>query len=241
MSELSIVIPCLSPDDVLPEFMDELSNYLMGNPSDIEIIMVTNENANSNISVATHVQKNYPWLKFRMLQRFGKSNGYGALVRFGLAYSTSRYAVLVSPYGGDDISIITEMLSMIRKGAQVVQTTRYSSPEDAKTVQLRFRIYQHVYRSSTRLLIGHKISDSTYGFKMFDKIFMQSLGLSQNGRSISPEITFKGILAGGRVEYISSGVKPPLSSSNFKLYKEGLGFLWLLFRGLGHRIGIRWF
>lgn len=241
MNELSIIIPCLSSADILPEFIDELSMYLMGNPSDVEVIVVTNENANSNASIAAYVQEKYPWLKFRMLQRFGKCNGFGALVRFGLAYSISCYAVLVSPYGDDDISIITKMLSMIRKGAQVVQTTRYSSRENSKTVQLRYRIYQHIYRFLTRFLIGFKISDSTYGFKMFDRIFIQTLSLTQNGRSVSPEITFKAILAGGNVEYISSGVRPPLSSSNFRLHKEGLGYLWLLIRGLGHRIGIAWF
>ena len=242
MNELSIIIPCLLSADVLPEFIDELSMYLMGNPSDIEIIMVTNENANSNPSVAAYVQKKYPWLKFRILQRFGKSTDYGALVRFGLAYSTSRYAVLVSPYGDDDISIINKMLGMIRKGTQVVQVTRYSLPEDSGTVQLKFRIYQHVYRLLARCLLGLKSSDFTYGFKMFDRIFIQALGLAQNTRAISPEITIKALLAGGRIEYLPSGVRSAQIGGKFKLYKDGPGYLWLMIRGFFHRTKtILWF
>jgi hypothetical protein len=241
VNEISIIVPCLSTTDILPEFIDELSMYLMGNPSDVEILVVTNEDVNLNSLFVESVLRKYPWLKFRILQRSGINHGYGALVRFGLAYSTSRYAVLVSPYGDDDLSILTKMSNMIRKGDQVVQVTRYSSPEDIKTVELKFRIYQYIYRYLTRLFVGFKISDSTYGFKMFDKVFIQSLGLTQNGHSVSTEITLKAILAGGKVEYISSGVKPPLSSSNFRLHKEGFGYFWLLIRGLGHRIGILWF
>lgn len=241
MNELSIIVPCLSSVDVLPEFLDELAKYLMENPNDIEIIIVTNDSLDPAAPIVGYVQDRYPWTKFRMLQRLGESRGHGALVRLGLACSTGRYAVLVSPYGEDDISIITRMLGMIRKGSQVIQVTRYSLPEDSDTVQLRYRIYQHVYRFLTRLLTGHKISDSTYGFKMFDRIFIQALGLTQNGRGISPEITLKGLLAGGKVEYLPSGVRAREIGAKFKLHKDGFGYLWLLIRGLGHRIGIAWF
>lgn len=242
MNELSIIVPCLSSVDVLSEFLDELAEYLMENPSDIEVIIVSQNEFEVSKLIGDYVQKKYPWLRFRMLQRLGESPSYGALARLGLACSMSRYAVLVSPYGDDDISIITKMLSMIRKGAQVVQVTRYALPEDSENVQLRFRIYQHVYRFLTRVLIGHNISDSTYGFKMFDRVFIQALGLSQNGRSISPEITLKGILAGGEVEYLPCGVRSREIGAKFKLHKDGFGYLWLLIRGFGHRTRtILWF
>ena len=29
--------------------------------------------------------------------------------------------------------------------------------------------------------------------------------------------------------------------NNFKLYKEGVGYFWLLVRGFSHRLGILWF
>jgi len=242
MNELSIIVPCLSSLDVLPEFLDELAKYLMGNPSDVEVIVVSHNSFDSSRPIGDYVQSNYPWLKFRMLQRLGESASYGALARLGLACSTSRYAALVSPYGEDDVSIIMKMLSMIRKGAQVVQVTRYALPQDSETVQLRFRIYQYVYRFLTRLLTGYEISDSTYGFKMFDRIFILALGLTQNSRAISPEITLKGLLAGGKVEYLPSGVRPREIGGKFKLLKDGLGYLWLLVRAFGHRTKtVLWF
>ena len=241
MNELSIIIPCISSIDMLPQLIDDLAIYLMSNPSDIDIIVVANEKVRSISNFVHYVRKKYPWMKFEVMQRKGDSRSFGALARFGMAYSTSRYVVFVSPYGQDDISLITTMLSIIRKGAQVVQATRYSSISDANKVQLRFRSYQYIYRILTLFLLGFKISDSSYGFKMFDRVFIQALGISQNGHSISPEITLKTLLAKGKVEYISSRIKSTPINTDFKLYKEGIGYLWLLIRGFAHRIGILWF
>ncbi len=242
MNELSILVPCLTTVGILPSFLDTLSRYLMENPGDVEIIVVCNENSGSGTSVAGYIQKKYPWLKFRMLQKNGDSNGWGSLIRFGLAYSTSHYAVIVSPYGEDEIGIIKEMLQIMRKGAQVVQVTRFSLPEDTETVQGKFRIYQRMYRLLAKFLLGLDSSDFTYGFKMFDRIFIQSVGLTQNTRAISPEITVKGLLAGGRIEYVPSGVKPAIIGGKFKLHKDGLGYIWMLVRGFFHRNrAILWF
>jgi len=241
MNELSIIIPCLFSTDMLPQFIDKLAVYLMSNPSDTDLIVVANENAISTHSIIEYVRGKYPWLRFEMIQRVGKARSYGALCRFGIAYSTSRYFVLVSPYGEDDMSTIPQMLNKIRKGAQVVQATRYSSTDDARQVPLKFHIYQYIYRSLVRLLLGLGISDSTYGFKMVDRVFIQALGLTQNGYGICPEITLKALLAGAKVEYISSTFKTSPMHKDFKLYKEGIGYLWLLIRGFAHRIGILWF
>jgi len=214
----------------------------MGNPGDIEIIIVTNENQDSLTSIANYVKEYYPWLKFRMLQKKGISNPIGAMIRYGLAFSTSKYAVLISPYGEDDISIINNMLSLIRKGSQLVQVTRYSKPNDSGTVQPIFRLYQTVYQTLAWLFLGLKSSDFTYGYKMFDRVFVQSVGLTQNAYAISPEVTIKTLLAKGKIDYFPSSVKPSLIGGNFKLYKEGPGYLWLIVRGFVHRIGlINWF
>jgi len=239
MNELSIVVPCVSSVDMLPAFIGDLATQLMSSPRDADVIIVVNENAPSLNEVINFIRKEYPWLKFEILQRAGDARNWGALARFGVAYSTSKYVVLVSPYGEDDISLISSMLGKIRKGAQLVQATRYANIDDAKRITLPFKIYQSLYRAMARLCLGFNISDTTYGFKMFDRVFMQALGLSHNGYSLSPEITFKTLLSGGKVEYVSSRFTS--INREFNIYKEGFGYLWLLVRGFLHRIGILWF
>ena len=215
MNELSVIIPYLSSSETLASFIDKLSVYLMENPGDVDVIIVANEGAGLSESTVKQFREKYSWLKLKVLQRKGKFRSYGALVRFGIAYSTSRYAVLVSPYGEDDISLINEMLRKIRKGAQVVQVTRYSSEADTKIIPLKYRMYQFIYRFLIKGFLGFKISDSTYGYKMFDRIFIQALGLTQNGYSICPEITLKALLAGGKVEYLSPSIAPQPVNKNF--------------------------
>ena len=240
-NEWSVIIPCVSTSETLPRCIDGLARYLMENPSDTDLIVVTNPSASSPEQILEYVHTKYPWLKLAMLQRSGKDVSFGALTRFGVAHSGSRYAVIVSPYGEDDLSIIPAMLRKIRGGAQVVQATRYATPADARKVSPLFRSYQYIYRFLTRILLGVNITDSTYGFKMFDRAFVQALGLTQNGYSICPEITLKAVLAGGKVEYIPSTASLSPLNKDFKLYRDGLGYLWLLVRGFGHRMGILWF
>ena len=241
MNELSIIIPCISVIEPLPNFIAKLARYLIENPSDIDVIVVANPSADNLEKILEYGRARYPWLKLTILQRAGKKVSFGALVRFGIAHSTSRYEVIVSPYGEDDLSIITTMLNKIRQGVQVVQATRYRRPEDSKKIPLKFRTYQHIYRTLIRMFLGYNITDSTYGFKMFDRVFIQTLGLTQNGYSICPEITLKAVLIGGKVEYIPSTTNLSSFNKDFKLYREGIGYLWLLIRGTAHRLGILWF
>ena len=100
MDELSIIIPCISSVETIPQFIDDLSARLMNNPSDTEVIIVANEKVPSASEVVSYVHKRYPWLKFKMLERAGYTRSYGALVRFGIAYSMSQYVVLLSSYYG---------------------------------------------------------------------------------------------------------------------------------------------
>jgi len=240
MNELSVVIPYLSKTEALPTFLDELATYLMENPADVDVIIVANEDTDLDQYSVKQLRSKYSWLKLTILKR-KRYRGYGSLMRFGIAYSTSRYVVLLSAYGDDDVGMISRMLKEIRKGAQLVQATRLPNEADRRIVSLKFRIYQNIYRFLIRILLCADIKDSSYSFKMFDRIFIQGLGLTQNGYSVSPEITLKTLLAEGKIVYISSKMKVAPINKNFKLYREGLGFVWLLVRGMFHRFGILWF
>jgi hypothetical protein len=240
MNELSVVVPCLSTLETLPSFLDTLAKKLMENPTDVDLIVVANEGDDID-SVTEHIKTHYPWLKFSMLQRKGKGRSYGALARFGIAYSTSQYAVLVSPYNEDDLSILFTMLKEIRGGAQLVQATRFTSEENHASLPKRFHLYQQLYRALLKVYVGVDITDSTYAYKMFDRTFMQALGMTHTGYSLCPEMTLKGVLAGGKVVYVPSTLKTSALNNDFHLLKEGPGYLRVLLRASLHRIGISWF
>lgn len=240
MNELSLVIPVVGTADVIPLCVEALAVFLMTNPSDTDVVIVANGDGKRLAAIARRVRERYPWLQFYLLERVGTARRFGALARFGIAYSTSRYVALVAPTGADDFAALPKMLAALRGGAQIAQATRYASAADAAGIPLVFRWYQWVYRTLVRILLGHVVTDSTYGFKMFDRVYVQALGLAQNGYALCPEITLKGLLGGGRVAYVSAAAKP-VSVREFRLLHDGPAYAWLLVRGLAHRCGIPWF
>jgi hypothetical protein len=133
------------------------------------------------------------------------------------------------------------MLPQMRQGAQLAQATRYLDPSDTRQVKFLFRLYQALYRFSIRALLGLKVSDSTYGFKMFDRVFILSLGINRNGFSLCPEITVKSLLAGGKVVYVPSAVQRVPGASPFQLRREGIGYFLVVARAFLHRLGLLWF
>jgi glycosyltransferase involved in cell wall biosynthesis len=178
----------------------------------------------------------------RVLQRSEEHPGYGALVRYGLAHAAGRYCAVVAPDGTDPVELIPRMVQELRGGRQMVICSRYLV-EDSASVSLRYRLYQRVYRTGIRLLLGREIADSTNGFRAFDRVFVQALGLSSNRFSVAPEMTFKATLAGGDVGYLPGQPLPRAGagSEKFKLSNEIAGYAIVLVRAAMHRLGIRWF
>ncbi|MEK7529836.1 MAG: hypothetical protein AAB570_02835 [Patescibacteria group bacterium] len=241
MNELSIVIPCLSSLRELPDFFQHLSGELMKNSTDVDVIVVTQEHAQEATKIAAHVKERYPWLQCSVLQSTGGPKSYGALARFGTAYSSSRYVALVSPYNEDDLSILGTMLSRARGGAQLVQATRYADTDAASGMPWKYRLYQRLYRFLVRLCVGADVTDSTYAYKLFDRTFVLALGLTHNGYSVCPEITLKSLLAGAHVAYVPTTFRVSDLNQDFHLLKEGVGYLRVLWRAVAHRMGVQWF
>lgn len=240
MNDLSIVIPCTHSTAGFPAFFEELASYLMANPSDTDVVIVTNGGDQHLEAAVAFMRERYPWVQCSFLERIGAARRFGALARFGIAWSTSRSIVLVSPYGGDDLAALPAMVAELRKGAQVAQATRYANAADATRVSRRFRCYQHLYRACIRLFLGHAVADSTYGYKAFDRVYLLALGLTQNGYALCPEITLKAILGGGRVAYVPSAPRHA-AASGFLLLRDGPAYAWIIVRGAAHRVGIPWF
>jgi hypothetical protein len=135
-------------------------------------------------------------------------------------------------------------LRHLRAGKHLVQCARYVREEDEAAVSPLYRTYQYLYRAATRVLLGQWIADTTYGFRAFDRVFVQALGLSAKRFNVCPEMTFKVVLSGGAVEYVPG--KPRALSqggqSKFKLPGEIWGYAYVLIRAGMHRFGLRrWF
>lgn len=243
MPELSIIMPCLNEEATLPIAVEKLNEVVVYASLNVELIILDDESEDNTLRVAADLIEKYPFLHIRVFHRVRRQRGFGAVVRYGLAHATGRYCVFVSADGLDPVELLPEFVKRLRAGAQHVQLSRYIRPEDTETVPRKYRLYQAIYRRLIRILLGQEIKDSTYGFRAFDRIYVQALGTISNRFSICPEITFKVMLSGGQLDYVPGHPVPYKGggSTKFQLPRESWGYLHVLFRAWLHRFGLYWF
>jgi glycosyltransferase involved in cell wall biosynthesis len=236
-------MPCFNEQQTLGEAVQRVYDVVTEASLDAELIILDDQSKDDTLRIATDLIDRYPTLHIRVFHRVQGGRGFGAVVRYGMAHATGRYCALVSADALDPVQLLPQMVRQLRAGAQHVQVSRYTRTEDARTVPLKYRLYQRVYRSLVRVLLGTEIKDSTYGFRAFNRVYVQALGTSSNRFNLCPEITFKVILSGGKNEYIPGHPVPFQGggSAKFQLPREGWGYLYVLVRATLHRVGILWF
>jgi len=242
LPELSVVVPCFNEADNLPVVLAELNSVCVENNLDIEVLISDDASEDLTLDTAQALHRRYPDLRVRVLHRYPPRRGYGAVVRYGLAHANGRFAAVVAADGENPVELLPEMLRHARAGAQLVQCSRYSFPGDDAGVPGIFKFYQHVYRLLVRVFLGQTLPDCTYGFKLFDRVLVLALGTGSNRFNLSPEITFKMLLAGGKVVIVRGCRRARrLGTSKFRLHRELDGFLLVLLRASLHRVGLAWF
>jgi glycosyltransferase involved in cell wall biosynthesis len=242
--DLTIVIPCLNEVENIIVTLDNVYEKLKNQHFTYEIIVVDDISEDDTFAVANAWAKQHNGLvPIRVITRSLHRRGYGAVVRYGAAYGTGRYCIFVSADNVDPVHLIPQLYEEMEKGAILAQCSRYIRIGDDSTIPFSYKFYQFFFRIGVRIALGHSIPDSTYAFKMFRRRELLGVGLSSNRFNISPEITFKSILIGGRVSYVpgAQGVRQG-GKSKFIFHKEGLGYGYCLIRAFFHRYKlIYWF
>ena len=242
-TELSILIPCFNDAEVLPDTVRALNDAVGHHSMNVETLIVDDQSEDDTLEVAKGFIEQYPALHVRVFERKRRFHAFGSIVRFGLAYASGRYCAVVSADGYDPVELLPVFVNKLRQGVQLVQCSRYIREQDARSVRFRFRFFQGVYRLATRLLLGVSITDTTNGFRAFDRNFVLALGLFSGRRNVFPEITFKVLLAGGKIDYIPGKEHHTerQERGKFKLRHEILGYAAVLLRAALHRWGMAWF
>jgi glycosyltransferase involved in cell wall biosynthesis len=242
--DLTIVVPCLNEVETIVSTLDNVYTALEDQAFNYEIIVVDDISEDETFAVASQwAQQHQGLIPVKVVQRSLHRRGYGAVVRYGAAYGSGRYCIFVSADNVDPVHLIPQMYEEMENGAVLAQCSRYIRAGDDSTIPFSYKFYQFFFRIGVRIAIGYSIPDSTYAFKMFRRRELLGVGLSSNRFNISPEITFKSILIGGKVSYIpgSQGVRQG-GKSKFIFHKEGLGYGYCLIRAFLHRHNlVYWF
>jgi glycosyltransferase involved in cell wall biosynthesis len=242
--ETSVIVPTLDDEATLGRTIEQLNTVMARVGAPAELVVVDVGSRDRTLEVAAELADRFSLLHMRVLvQDREHQSGFGTALRLGLAYSDGRFCVLLMPDARDPLELIPTMLKELRDGAHLVLCSRYEEGGRIANLPRRFVIYQSIYRRAIRVLLGMDIPDSTYGFRAFNRTFVQALGISARGFAVCPEITFKVLLAGGRTERVQGVPTGPMlrEQSKFRFGHEMGGYVATVLRAALHRLGVRWF
>ncbi|MGH9896177.1 MAG: hypothetical protein ACREA0_30135, partial [bacterium] len=110
-------------------------------------------------------------------------------------------------------------------------------PVDHAAIPLLYRFYHFWYRLLCRALIGVRLRDITYAFRAFDLQYVRNLELESGGFEISPEITLKTWLSGGKIYELKGRQGRRIhGKSKFVFSRQGYGYARVLLKAFAARL-----
>lgn len=216
--DVSVLIPCLNEEQNVPSVIDKLVRLFEETRIENEILVIDDCSDDYTFREAMLLSQRYP--NVRALHK-GLPRGIGHAIRFGIEHATGRMGVIVMGDGVDPIAAIPDFRSeVIERGSDLVLLSRHNRPGDAGGIPWSYRIYQWGYRLLCRWAVGFPYRDPTYAYRAFDLDFVRSLGLRSGGFEISPEISLKTWLAGGRIAEVTGRQGRRVSGESKFLFSE---------------------
>ncbi|MBI3565132.1 MAG: glycosyltransferase family 2 protein [Elusimicrobia bacterium] len=243
MAEISVLIPCLNEAKNLPALLERLERVCLGADLDVETLVLDDASEDDTLAVAQGLRQKHKPLNIRVVHRFEPRRGFGALIRYGLAHATGRYCLLMTADGAHPLEDLPRFVAEARKGAQLVQTSRYERDQDSDNIPGRFKRYQDAFRGAVRAFLGWDVRDPTCSFKLVDRTFLLAVGVRANNLSLIPEIVFKTHLAGGKIVFVPGKQSfREKGISQFHFLREATSYAYVLFRAWLHQAGaLVWF
>jgi glycosyltransferase involved in cell wall biosynthesis len=238
MSELSVIIPCQNDATSLCTTLNELQKVVVHQGISIETLIIDDRSDDDTVEIAIKSAHEFPALHIRVLVRKTLQRGLGGVLRYGMAFARGRYCLLLLPDGQDPIQLLPQILFHLRAGKHLVQGSTDVSRNKF------FRAARNSYLNAAKLILGNHVRDTTSLFRGFDRVFVQAIGLSSRSYGVAPEMTFKVILCGGEIEYISGKKKKPtaVTPNSLRPRIELSSYVFLLFRAALHKAGlVPWF
>ncbi len=233
--EVSLIVPCLNEEQNVPSVVDKLVRLLEETRLRGEILIIDDCSDDYTFREAMLLSNRYPHVK--ALHK-GLPRGIGHAIRFGMHHAQGRVGVVVMGDAVDPIAAIPDFRDrVIEHGDHLVLLSRYAEAGDSASIPWSYRIYQWIYRQLCRWAVGLPFRDPTYAFRGFDIEFARGLDLRSGGFEISPELTLKAWLSGGRIhELRGQQGKRIAGESKFVFSHQALGYARvLLAAALAHR------
>jgi len=237
--EISIIVPCLNEEQNIPALVENLITLIEEHSLSAELLIVDDCSDDYTFREAFILSNRDP--RIQALHK-GLPRGIGNAIRYGIDHASGMMGVVVMGDLVDPLAVISDFRDrIIADGYQLVLLSRYMAPEDHANIPFLYRFYHFWYRLLCKVLVGVRLTDITYAFRGFDLDYMRGLNLESEGFEISPEITLKTWLSGGRICELQGRQGSRLrGESKFAFSRVGFGYTKVLLKANLARLLGRW-
>lgn len=227
--DLSVIIPVYSQEKNLNLIMNELNNVaiIKGISMEVLIANATNFPIEEFINLENFQNLHPIVLNFKQKPRLGQ------LIRICTSYSEGDFILTLTGEGVNNRELIEKLYEKLISGSKLIVVER----DLQNSKDLIFKIYQKLYRFILKIILNQKISDSTNGFRAFDRKFFLALGVNRPGLAFFTEMSIKYCEIGGRIDYVQLKKVRDESESRlvnlelpekFNFFKEFGGYLFVI-------------
>ena len=198
---VTLVLPALNEAGNIGRVVEEALRILPGSAPEFEIVVVDDGSADGTAAEVEALSGREPRVR---LARHGRTRGYGAALRTGIAEARLPLVVLCDGDGQLDPADIPRVLGPLRRGdADVVAGRR-----DGRRDPPHRRIFSVAWSGLVRTLFAIAPRDVNCGLKALPRAVARSLDLRSDGGFISAELLGKAASAGLRVAEVTVGHRP---------------------------------
>ncbi len=237
--ELSIIVPAYREEANLPLVCDRLLAMIDESGVDAEILLIDDGSPDATYQVALAQMERSPRIRaFTKPPPRGMGNG----IRHGLRQARAQIVAVTMGDGSDEVARIPAMLAKVRdEGYGLAIGSRYRHRRNYEAVPGVYRFWSFVFRWTTRLTTGLRLSDYTNAFRVFDRRIFDRAAPEGGGFEISPEITFKAWFTTRRVAEVDvRHLKRTAGQSSFSFLRAGPGYGKMLGKAFINRLTGRW-
>ena len=166
LPELTVIIPTQNEAPVLEACLASLHRVLLPAIT-TEVVSSTTAASTARSTRRAQLSRRFPVLHIASSALARPTRASARCCGSAIAHAAGRFFAVLAPDGTDPLELIPAMVQELRAGRQIVICSRYRPTTGSAFAA--FRLYQRIYRRAIKLLLGREITDSTNGFRAFDR------------------------------------------------------------------------
>ena len=214
-AELAIVLPVYNEGEAVEPVLRALS---VGVTTSHELVVVYDFDGDTTVPVVERLSE-----EIAGLRALRNDLGRGVLnaMKAGITGTTAPYVLISMADGSDEPTVVDQMVSRARDGADIVAASRYMRGGRQIGGPPFKRLLSRVAGLTLHWFAGVPTHDPTNNFKLYRRSFLEVTPIeSTAGFELALELTVKATLAGRRIAEVPTTWRDRTSGqSNFKLRK----------------------